>query len=112
MKAPGFFLVVRFWIAPQAEAGVLGWLEGGHVAEVLAQPGFLWCRRIRLADPDPQGRKGYSMLYGIESQDAYDRYNGNETLRARFASQRAPFEKHLRIERYAGAVDYALDRPP
>ena len=37
-----FFLVVRFWVAPEAEAQVRAWLEGGHVAEVVSQPGFLW----------------------------------------------------------------------
>ncbi|MGH8683058.1 MAG: hypothetical protein ACREVP_16295, partial [Burkholderiales bacterium] len=64
MKDPGFFLIVRFWVAPQAEAQVIGWLEGGHVADVLRQPGFLWSRRIRLADKDANGWSGYSMIYG------------------------------------------------
>ncbi len=31
-----FFLVVRFWVAPGAEARVIGWLDGGHMAEVVA----------------------------------------------------------------------------
>jgi hypothetical protein len=35
MNEPGFFLVVRFWVAPQAEARLMRRLDGGHVAEVL-----------------------------------------------------------------------------
>lgn len=52
MKDARFFLTVRFSIAPQAERQVLAWLDGGHVAEVLRQPGFLWCRRSKLRPVD------------------------------------------------------------
>jgi hypothetical protein len=48
MKDAKFFLVVRFSVAPQAEAQLMRWLDGGHVAEVLSQKGFLWCKRLRL----------------------------------------------------------------
>ena len=41
LKDAGFFLVVRFWIAPGGEQQIFGWLQGGHIAEVLRQPGFL-----------------------------------------------------------------------
>lgn len=107
MTSPGFFLVVRFWVAPPAEASLLGWLEGGHVAEVLAQPGFQWCRRLRLEPQD--GWKGYAMIYGIESRAAFEAYSANEALARKFAEQRKPFEGQLRIERYAGEVDYAWE---
>jgi quinol monooxygenase YgiN len=99
MKDARFFLVVRFSIEPQAVAEVLRWLDGGHVAEVLAQEGFLWCRRIRL-----QGG-GYMMVYGIESRAAFEAYEANTALKAKFARERAPFEKHMRMERFAGEVD-------
>jgi hypothetical protein len=111
LKNPGFFLLVRFWIAPGAEARVLGWLEGGHVAEVLRQPGFLWCRRVALPDADASGWRGYAMIYGIASKADFDAYNGNQALLAEFARQREPFAKNLRIERVAGEVDFALDAP-
>jgi hypothetical protein len=101
-----FFLVVRFWVAPQAEAQVLAWLEGGHVAEVLAQPGFRWCRRLKLEAAE--GWPGYAMIYGIESRDAFDAYNGNRALMAKFAAQREPFASLLKIERFYGEVDYVL----
>jgi hypothetical protein len=105
MKQARFFLVVRFRIAPEAEAQVLGWLEGGHAAEVLAQPGFLWCRRLRLAE-----KGAYAMLYGIESRAAFEAYEADAALKEKFARERAPFEKHMRIERFTGEVDLALDK--
>jgi hypothetical protein len=93
-----FFLVVRFWIAPEAEARVLGWLDGGHMAEVAGQPGFLWGKRIRLQE------NTYMMIYGIESKAAFDSYENNTVLKTKFAKQRAPFEKHMKIERFCGEV--------
>jgi hypothetical protein len=99
MKDADFFLVVRFSVEPQAEAELLRWLDGGHVAEVLGQKGFLWCKRLRL------GAHEYSMMYGIESRAAFEAYEANAALKAKFARERAPFEKHMRIERYTGQVE-------
>ena len=98
MKTENFFLVVKFWIAPEAEAQVLGWLDGGHMAEVASQPGFLWCKRIRLQE------NTYMMIYGIESKAAFDTYDNNAALKAKFARERAPFEKQMKIERFSGEV--------
>jgi len=99
MKEAKFFLVVRFSIEPQAEAQVLRWLDGGHVAEVLRQNGFLWCKRLRLADHE------FAMIYGIESRAAFEVYEADAVLKAKFARERAPFEKHMRIERFCGEVE-------
>jgi hypothetical protein len=111
LRDPGFFLLVRFWIAPEAEARVHAWLEGGHVAEVLRQPGFLWCRRVRLAERDASGWQAHSMIYGIESKAAFDAYSENQPLAQKFAREREPFAHLLKIERSAGAVDFGLDAP-
>jgi hypothetical protein len=105
MQDPGFFLVVRFWVAPQAEAEALGWLDGGHVAEVLRQPGFLWSRRIRLAEKNADGWGGYTMIYGIASAADFANYSANTALHEKFKRERAPFEKQLKIDRFAGAVE-------
>jgi hypothetical protein len=99
MNEAKYFLVVRFSVEPQAEAELLRWLDGGHVKEVLAQKGFLWCKRLRL------GAHEFSMLYGIESRAAFEAYDGNRALKEKFARERAPFEKHMRIERFAGEVE-------
>jgi hypothetical protein len=94
-----FFLVVRFTVEPQAEAELMRWLDGGHVAEVLRQKGFLWCKRLRL------GAHEFAMLYGIESRAAFEAYESNAALKAKFARERAPFEKHMRIERFFGEAE-------
>ena len=98
-----FFLVVRFWVAPEAEARLIGWLDGGHMAEVAAQPGFLWGKRIQ-TETNSEGWNGYSMIYAIESKKAFERYEKNTSLKAKFAKQRAPFEKHMKIDRFCGEV--------
>ena len=103
-----FFLVVRFWVAPGGEPAVFRWLEGGHIAEVLRQPGFLWVRRLKGTEPDATGWSAHAMIYGIESRESYDRYMRNTALHARFKKERQPLEAKMRIERFAGEVDYAL----
>jgi hypothetical protein len=99
MNDANYFLVVRFSVEPQAEAQVLGWLDGGHMKEVASQKGFLWCKRIKT------GPSAYLMLYGIESKAAFDAYEANKPLKEKFARERAPFEKHMKIERFAGEVE-------
>ena len=108
MKDAGFFLIVRFWIAPGGEQPVFGWLQGGHIAEVLRQPGFLWVRRLKIAETDATGWSAHAMIYGIDSRAAYERYMANSALHEKFKKQRAPFEARMRIERFAGEVDFAL----
>jgi len=99
MKDANYFLVVRFSVEPQAEAQLLRWLDGGHVAEVLRQKGFRWCKRLRL------GAHEFAMLYGIESRAAVEAYEANTALKAKFGRERAPFEKNMRIERFAGETE-------
>jgi hypothetical protein len=105
MKEAGFFLVVRFWIAPGGQEPVMRWIEGGHIAEVMRQPGFLWMRRLKIAEADATGWSAHAMLYGIGSKTDYDHYMANHALHAKFANERAPFATKLRIERFAGEVD-------
>ena len=103
-----FFLVVRFWIAPGGEAQVMRWLQAGHLAEVLRQPGFRWARRLRIAEPDATGWSAHAIIYGIDSRASYEKYMANQALHARFAREREPFATKLRIERFAGDADLAL----
>ena len=101
MRDAKYFLVVRFSIEPQAEAQVLRWLDGGHAAEVARQPGFLWCRRIKGENHT------YLMLYGIESKADFLAYENNLPLKQKFAAERAPFEKQMKIDRFHGEVAFA-----
>jgi hypothetical protein len=47
------------------------------------------------------------MLYGIDSKAAFDAYESNKPLKAKFAAERAPFEKHMKIDRFHGEVDFS-----
>ncbi len=105
MKEAEFFLVVRFWIAPGGQEQVMRWIEGGHIAEVMRQPGFLWLRRLKMAEPDATGWSAHAMIYGIASKADYERYMADHALHARFSREREPFAAKLRIERFAGEVD-------
>ena len=107
MKEAQFFLVVRFWIAPGGEEPVMRWLDGGHLADVMRQPGFLWVRRLSIAETDAGGWSAHAMIYGIESQAHYHEYMANHALHAKFAREREPFMSKLRIERFAGEVALA-----
>lgn len=107
MKDATFFLVVRFWIAPGGQEQVMRWIEGGHIAEVMRQPGFLWVRRLRMAETDATGWSAHAMIYGIESKPHHDQYMANHALHAKFSKEREPFAAKLRIERFAGEVDFS-----
>ena len=85
MTEAKYLLVVRFWVAPEAVAQVSRWLEGGHVTEVVSQPGFLWCRRLHLKEKDAKGWSAFSMLYGMESRHAFEKYESNQELKSKFA---------------------------
>ncbi len=68
MDAPVVF-IVRFWIKPGAQDTVLAWLDGGHIAEVVGEPGFLWARRYRLDAESGDGWPAYAMIYGLASME-------------------------------------------
>ena len=105
MKEARFFLVVRFWVAPGGEAQVMTWIESGHIAEVMRQPGFLWVKRVKIAEADATGWSAHAMIYGVESKAHYDSYMANHALHSKFTREREPFATKLRIERFAGEVD-------
>ena len=107
MDAPVMY-VVRFWVAPAGQQQVFAWLDGGHCADVVAQPGFLFVKRIKLEQPGDDGWDSYFMLYGLQSRQALEDYFGNTALAERFAQERAPFMQYLRMERAWGSVESTL----
>ncbi|MES2188764.1 MAG: DUF4286 family protein [Pseudomonadota bacterium] len=111
MQEAAYFYVSKFWIAPAGKAALMRWLDNGHVAEVVSQPGFLWCRQIDLHEKDADGCESYMMIYALESEEHFKRYKANEKLAAKFAEQRKDFAHHLRMDRWDGAVVGVFDRP-
>jgi len=110
MENAGHYYVVRFWVAPEGKAALMQWLAGGHVAEVVSQPGFLWCRQLDLMQKDERGWEAHAMIYGIHSKQDFERYTANTALAAKFAEQRKSFVQHLRMERWDAAQVAAFDR--
>ena len=110
MNDPGFILGVRFWVAPEAKTRMMEWLQGGHVGEVVSQPGFLWGRMLDLKQTDDKGWEAYSMIYGVASRAAIDAFNADTALAARFAEERRRFAGMLRIEVFMGDVVFGTDK--
>ena len=104
--APTFY-VVRFWVDPANKEPVFKWLDGKHASDLAAEPGFLWVRRLKLAEDAADGWLAYMMIYGVDSPDSLQRYfNGPSP--ARYAEERRPYQQYLRMERCWGDVDLAV----
>jgi len=99
---------VRFWVDPQGHRQVFDWLDGGHCAEVVAQPGFLFCHRLALEQPGEDGWPGFMMVYGLASRQALQDYFDDAALHRKFAQQRAPIDRYLRSDRAWGRVEASL----
>lgn len=111
MQAPVIYLV-RFWIKPGAEGPVFQWLDEGHLRDVVAQPGFLFTRRYKLAEPDDDGWPAYAMLYGVSSTKALEAYFNSDATR-RYAREREELglDSLLKVDRAWGELEYAVDAP-
>ena len=97
MDAPVVY-VVRYWVSPDAEQALIGWIDGGHLQEVVDQPGFLWGQRLTLDDKNEDGWQGYLNLYGMESREAFEAYQ-NSDIQPKFQQEAARFTDHMRIDR-------------
>ena len=109
MDAPVIY-VVRFWVDPEGSDQVFAWLDGGHCAQVVSQPGFRFVQRVRLEQKSEDGWTSFLMLYGLDSREALESYFANTALAEAFRQQRAPFEKYLRMERAWGCVESTMPR--
>ena len=101
--------IVRYWIAPAAKPRVMEWLDGGHMAEVVAQPGFRWARRIRLDEVDSLGWRAFTNFYGLESKAALDAYV-KDPVRQRYAEEQKPLAGQMRVERSRGGSEFLAVR--
>lgn len=96
--------LVRVWINPKVEKDVLAWLDGGHTADVVGQPGFIEAHRYRLEQDAPDGWHAYVNLYVLESRQALENYFNDAKLHERFGRERAGFNDAIRTERSWGLV--------
>jgi len=108
MDAPVLYMV-KVWVSPDGGSGYLRWLEHKHMAEVIAEPGFLWARKVDLEQVDDKGWDGYLVIYGLESRDALEAYLKSDA-RERFWHELEPLNAVHRAERFYGSVDFAIER--
>lgn len=99
--------LVKFWVAPGAEAKILAWLDGGHTREVVDCPGFLWAQRVRLEEVDAMGWQAFANIYGVASRAALDRYF-KLPIGEKFRREAAAFKDVMRAERSWGAPEGGL----
>lgn len=104
MESPYLF-AVRCWIHPDTSADLIAWLDGGHLAEVVSQPGFLSAKRYRLAQDADDGWHAHLMLYTVESKAALEAYFANP-IREKFSRENAKFGEKVRTDRIWGALEY------
>ncbi len=107
MDAPVLYMV-KVWVSPDGGSGYLRWLEHKHMAEVIAEPGFLWARKVHLDQVDDKGWEGYLLIYGLESRDALEAYLKSDA-RERFWHELEPLNAVHRAERFHGSVDFAIE---
>jgi hypothetical protein len=102
--------LVRFWIKPGNEAKVFGWLDKGHIDDVVAQPGFLWARRYKLEQATDDGWPGYAMIYGLESLDHLNAYFESDAVK-QYAKEREELglDALLRMDRAWGSRESGAD---
>ena len=85
---------------------LLAWLDGGHIAEVVSQPGFRWAKRYRLEQDAEDGWHAYAMIYGVDSKTALEAYFVNP-IHEKFKRENARFTASLRTDRMWGATDFS-----
>src|SRR4030042_6033770 len=109
MKASVFY-IVKSWVSPKEGKLYLDWLKGGHIAEVISEPGFLWARQYRTEELDEMGWAGYITIYGLDTLDSLNRYF-NSSARERFLRESEPFKNLHRAKRFYGILDFDLALP-
>ena len=95
--------VVRFWVEPAATSKILEWLRHKHLAEVLAEPGFLSAELCDLQEQDDAGWRAYFILYRLSSAEKLRAYMKGDA-KARFNREQAEYVDILRAERLIGFV--------
>jgi hypothetical protein len=111
MDAPVLYMV-RGSVDPQRAAEHFAWLDGGHCAEVISQPGFRFVRRVTLEQKDSDGWEKFMVIYGVESREALEAYFNDTATRKKFAREGAAFELSVRTDRVWGSVEFSLDASP
>jgi len=100
---------VQSWYHPSKGQPYLDWLEGKHMAEVLAEPGILTARRVMLDQTDENGWWSCLLIYEMENRAALDAYL-KSPARDRFWEELEAFGDIHYSNRFWGDVDVSLSK--
>ena len=109
MEDAKVFYIVRYWVDPAGLDKVRHYTDdSGHTAEVVAQPGFLWARKLDLGQTDEKGWHAFMAVYGVESRAALDAYFKSADF-VRFGEQQKAIAPYMRMQREVGTVAFSVD---
>lgn len=98
----------NLWVDPAAGPAIEKYAtEDGHIAEVVAQPGFLWGSYLDYGEEDERGWKRIATVYGVESRAALDRFLVSDEMK-KYAEQRREYEPYMRIEMKSATVSFRI----
>jgi len=94
----GLVYEVNLEVDRAVAADYRAWLAG-HIAEILALPGFIGAEVLDVLDPPPTaGRVGLSVRYWLQDQAAFDAYQREHAPRLRAAGVER-WGEHFRARR-------------
>ncbi len=109
MKDVPVIYMVRSWVNPEGGSRYTDWLESKHMAEVVAEPGVQWARKVALDETDEKGWRSYLLIYGFESEASLAAYF-ESPAREGFWSELQTMKDIHYSERFYGPVDFSLDK--
>lgn len=87
------------------------WHTEHHVAEVIAQPGFIRCRKWRDTAPAPDGWVRFLVGFEIETREEYERYDRSDAARRLRAEGAKAFGDKVRYHRAVYELVNAMAGP-
>lgn len=103
-----FLYYILLDVDPKNGEPFMRWLSSKHIQEVANNPGFLWARRVPLDEPAEDGWKRLMIVYGINSREEYQAYNGGEAF-LQYKEECKQFDGMYRVQRFFGQVDLVLE---
>ena len=98
--------IVLVWASPEGEGAFVKWLDEKHLKEVVAEPGFTGCRRLKLSQKNGNGWAGHMVIYELDSAQSLANYLASDR-RVALVAEGLKF-KGVTMERFDGSVEKIL----
>lgn len=111
MNSEGTILIYKMWVAPEGVHLVKQYgIDDGHIAEVVAKPGFHWARLLDLQEVDEHGWKALVCIYCVDSRDVLTEFLESDDFKFKYPAERKDFEKYIRAEFQVGDIIYQVGK--